>query len=120
MVNIIYFIYAVILYFCCTPGMAMAQTFGATGSVQQCQQSVAAIERELTTVRNLQNALREKRAEIAVRLAPFEKCQEQTKLYVPGHALADGNGCLDPQSLTGLKGATGPKGQSGRDIVCFQ
>lgn len=103
-----------------SPKPASAQSLSGAEGADQCRDSVSQIERKLTVVKDRQTFLEDLIVQIDARGEPFKVCQNETRLYVPGHPEADSRGCVNPRELVGPQGPTGPQGPDGRSVLCYQ
>jgi len=97
---------------------AISAQRAVAGDVVICQSYYATVDRELQEIAEVDQSIRALAADVASRLDPFLTCQDRQEIYVPSHSRADGEGCVDPTKLEGLKGPRGDRGPAGRSKWC--
>lgn len=111
---------AIILFLATIPACLAYPHASFASDVSICRDYGERITARLADARPIRESIETIARDLEIRIAPFLACQQAERVYVPGHPLADGAGCLDTRTLQGPQGAQGPRGEPGRNITCFR
>ncbi|WP_186394597.1 hypothetical protein [Stappia sp. TSB10GB4] len=111
---------AITLFLAMIPACLAHPQSSSASDVSICRDYGERITARLAEARPIRENIEAIARDLEARIAPFLACQQAERVYVPGHPLADGAGCLDTRTLQGPQGAQGSRGEPGRNITCFR